>query len=215
MTSSHKLLIATVAGIAGVVLLLRWMGAPNTAPSPATAPASVVSPEANPPVLRNPSPPINSTDPVPEAEPVGEPELAVESAGEDAPLDYEYRGATRPMTPDELRPGIDAGNEWERAFAREERDDAWARPLETEIQQSLEPEVSMGRFYVSRVECRTTLCEIRLLARGSLQKTELELFQSRIYELPWASRLTPALSSGTESNGDTYESIVIFEKKPE
>lgn len=108
----------------------------------------------------------------------------------------------------------DAGNEWQRAFEQEERDEAWAGPLEAEIRRSLEPEINLGRFYLDNAECRATHCEIRLLARGSLQRAELDLYQSTIYTLPWNTRLNPALSSSTDS-GDRYESIWIFERRPE
>ena len=82
------------------------------------------------------------------------------------------------------------------------------------MRKSLEPEINMGRFYLANAECRATLCEIRLLARGSLQRAELDLYQSTIHTLPWAAHLNPALSSGVD-NGDRYESIWIFERRPE
>ena len=215
MGTSRKLLIAAAAAtvVVGVFALYRFGSVPETVPASASAP-DTGSP-ADLPAVIEPGTNTSLPAPVPTDEPVEKAQTPAGSAGEEAPLDDEYRAATRPMTPEEMRQEVDAGNEWERAFRKEERDEAWARPLEIEIQQSLEPEVSMGRFYVSNIECRTTLCEVRLLATGSLQNAEIEQFQTRIFQLPWAERLTPALSSGVASGGETYESIWIFEKKPE
>jgi hypothetical protein len=206
--------VIAAAAIVGGFALYRFRAVPETVPANASPATNGASPAVLP-AAGDPGPSTRVTAPLPPEEPAEPPVTASDSAGPEAPPDHEYRAATRPLTPEEMRQEIDPGNEWERAFRKEERDEAWARPLETEIQQSLEPEISMGRFYVSNVECRTTLCEVRLLARGNLQNAELEDFQTRIFQLPWAERLTPALSSGVASGGETYESIWIFEKKPE
>ena len=129
----------------------------------------------------------------------------------DQPAGSAYRGVPEPVS---ASGPVDPAKEWQRAFEKEERDEAWAAPLEAEIRKSLEPEINLGRFYLANAECRATLCEIRLQARGSLQRAELDLFQSTIYTLPWAAHLNPALSSGTDS-GDGYESLWIFERRPE
>ena len=136
----------------------------------------------------------------------------IDTEAQDALPRSEYRAVPMPAPTTDVPP--DAGDEWLRAFQQEERDEPWAAPLETEIRKSLEPEINLGRFYLANAECRATLCEIRLLARGSLQRAELDLFQSTIYTLPWNAHLNPALSSGTDS-GDGYESIWIFERRPE
>ena len=215
METPRKLGIAAAAAAVVVGLFALYRFGPVSETAPASAPAPDTGAPADLPAADESGTSSSIPAPLPADEPVEKPDTVAGSADGEAPLDYEYRAATRPMTPEEMREEMDAGNEWQRAFAQEERDEAWAQPLETEIQQSLEPEVSMGRFYVSKVECRTTLCDVRLLARGSLQNAELEQFQTRIFELPWAQRLTPVLSSGVATNGETYESIVIFEKKPE
>ena len=136
----------------------------------------------------------------------------IDTEAQDALPRNEYRAVPMPAPTSDVPP--DAGDEWLRAFQKEERDEAWAGGLEAEIRKSLEPEINQGRFYLANAECRATLCEIRLLARGSLQRAELDQFQSTIYTLPWAARLNPALSSGKEG-GDGYESIWIFERRPE
>jgi hypothetical protein len=199
---------ALAAGLlVGVIVLGRFMDLedPGRAPEDPPATPTVSAPEgkAIEPESELPEP---VSDPPVQDEPVAEstdPSTQV--------LDYEYRGVPVPMSSSEP---VEPLNEWERAFQKEERDEAWARPLEEEIRTSLEPGVSLGHFHVANIECRATLCEIRLLARGSLQGAELDRYQEEIFKLPWATRLTPALSSGVSSQ-DSYESIWIFEKKAE
>jgi len=132
-------------------------------------------------------------------------------APRDLPAASEYRGVAAPAA--SSAPG-DALNQWQHAFAQEVRNEDWARPLEVSIQQSIAPEIDLGHFYVSNIECRATLCEIRLLAYGSLQRAELERFGYQIGELPWALGLNAALATGSASP-DRYEAIWIFEKNPE
>jgi hypothetical protein len=173
--------------------------------SPGTA---AVAPSPGAVVPTPTAPPRTAPDST--ADLVAEPGAPVEPANaQDASPDYVYRAVPRPASSEVA---ADAGNEWLRAFEKEERDGSWAGPLEAEIRKSLDPEINLGRFYLANVECRATLCEIRLLARGSLQRAELDLFQTQIHQLPWAGRLSAALSSGI-SSPDGYESIWIFEKK--
>ena len=53
-----------------------------------------------------------------------------------------------------------------RALERETRDDGWAYSMEAEIQNSMVNEVSTGAFRAEHVECRTTMCELRLSGKG-------------------------------------------------
>jgi hypothetical protein len=207
---SRKIVIATA--ILAMVVGALFVGAALLNP-PVVRPDPVDASAAAAPAPDFPAP-TETTVPSAgvESDRVPEPGASAEVANaQDAEPDYIYRAATQPVSSEVP---ADAGNEWQRAFGKQERDEAWASPLEAEIRKSLEPEINMGRFYLANAECRATLCEIRLLARGSLQRAELDLFQSTIYTLPWAARLNPALSSGVDS-GDGYESIWIFERRPE
>jgi hypothetical protein len=217
MAKSRKIVIATAVIAVGVLfvggfLLNRPVVQPNPVQPSAGANPGTTS-VATSPGLEVPAASEStgtSVDSVADQLPEPEEPVAVANA-QDAQPDYAYRAATQPMST-EVPP--DAGHEWQRAFEKEERDEAWAGPLEAEIRKSLEPEIDLGRFYLANAECRATLCEIRLLARGSLQRAELDQYQSTIFTLPWAARLNPALSSGVDS-GDRYESIWIFERRPE
>lgn len=49
-----------------------------------------------------------------------------------------------------------------RELEREARDDGWAYSMEAELQNSMLNATSTGQFSVEHVECRTTLCEVRV-----------------------------------------------------
>jgi len=51
-------------------------------------------------------------------------------------------------------------------FLREQRDDSWAYLREAEFENSMVMETSAGKFNKDRIECRATLCELELSARG-------------------------------------------------
>jgi hypothetical protein len=214
---SGKIALAAGLLLAGVIVLGRFLDLEDPGEDPENLPASPLAsatpgsalpeapPEVNAPELESGS--LAQDESVDSASAPGDAAIQADSGSPPDELNYEYRAVPTPTSA-----AADPINDWEGKFGKEERDDAWARPLEAQIRTSLEPEVDQGRFYISNVECRATLCEIRLLGRGSLQRAELERFESELYQLPWASNLSAALSSGVISR-DSYESIWIFEKK--
>jgi hypothetical protein len=214
---NSRIFVIAAALVAIAVIFVRVIVTSRDADDSASQPAFVASGDpakaATPPDRLTPGP-ANEDAPV-SAEP-DEPAAEAESnEPQDPPVQSEYRGVPEPVA---TSGPVDPVNEWQRAFGKEVRDENWAGPLETEIQRSLEPQINLGHFYVSNIECRATLCEIRLLAQGSLQRAELERFESEIYKFPWNSALVPALSSGIDvrnANENRYEAIWIFEKKPE
>ena len=202
----HATAAAVVVVALIVVALLADRARDETDLHPPAPPAAVQPRDAPPAPAENPTA-IQSPAEPPAPAAAGEPAAPVSQS--------EFRGVPEPVT---APAPVEPLDEWQRAFQDEQRDEAWARPLETQIRQSLEPQVNLGRFYISKIECRTTLCELRLLAQGSLQRDELERFDLEIARLPWNSQLTMMLSSGAGAHtGDErgYESIWIFEKKPE
>jgi hypothetical protein len=76
-----------------------------------------------------------------------------------------------------------------RALEREARDDSWSFPMEAEIQNSLVADTSMGNFKLENLECRATMCELRMSARGDQQAAALQKWSDGIHSLPWAPRL--------------------------
>ena len=49
-----------------------------------------------------------------------------------------------------------------RALEREPRDDSWAYAMEGQLQNAMLNETSRGAFNMEHVECRTTMCEVRI-----------------------------------------------------
>ena len=211
-----RIFVIATALVVIAVIFIRVIVTSRDADDPASQPALVASGDpAKPAAPTDRMTPAPANEPVPASAEPDEPGGEAESIEQqDPPAQSEYRGVPEPVP---TSGPVDPLNEWQRAFGKEVRDETWAGPLETEIQRSLEPQINLGHFYVSNIECRATLCEIRLLAQGSLQRAELERFQSEIYKFPWNSALVPALSSGIDvrnANENRYEAIWIFEKKP-
>ena len=190
-TRNVVIALAAVATVSGVVIWLRAQGTQLPA----------VDPVPVPPAAASLPPRADTSVQLPEKSAAPLPETSVSNFSRDPTAS----GDTNPVPE----------NEWERKFQEEMRDEAWARPLENEIQKSLQPGVNQARFYIVNVECRTTLCEIRLQARGSAQIEELDLFDTEFGELPWVGHLNAALSSSKLTDGEISESLWIFEKKPE
>jgi hypothetical protein len=106
-----------------------------------------------------------------------------------------------PGTPDPL---VDA----HRALEREARDDSWSYPLEADITNSLLADTSVGNFKLEHVECRATMCEIRLSARGA-QAEALTRWTDGVHSLPWGSRLLPSVSSMINQDGKVDRILIL------
>jgi hypothetical protein len=68
-------------------------------------------------------------------------------------------------------------------FLREARDDSWAYLREAEIENALLAETSTGKFRKDRIECRTTMCEVNLSARGETQVAALKKWYQEFSQL--------------------------------
>jgi len=99
------------------------------------------------------------------------------------------------------------------SLEREVRDDTWAYAAEADIQNSLVADTSMGNFKVDHLECRATMCEVRLSARGQQQSAALSRWHEEARSQPPGSRLLPRASSsiGSDANADV---LVIFTQRP-
>jgi len=112
----------------------------------------------------------------------------------------------RPSQPGFENPIGDAHRELE----REPRDEQWAYAMEGELQNSLVSQASMGEFKVEHVECRATICEVRLSGRGSQQ------LPFRTWSESWKStgldkRLFPNMSS-LVGNDEQVDALYIFRR---
>jgi len=95
------------------------------------------------------------------------------------------------------------------ALEREARDDSWSYPLEAEIQNSLVAETSMGNFNLDHVECRATMCEVRLSGKGEEQEAALKRWSDGMHSLPWSSRLYASVTSSITENGRVDQVMIL------
>lgn len=99
-----------------------------------------------------------------------------------------------------------------RALERETRNDGWAYTMEGEIQNAMVNEVSTGEFRADHVECRATLCEVRLSGKGS-QAAAIKRWSESLGSQPFGQRLFLNYSSSI-SNNERVDSLMIFRKPP-
>lgn len=99
-----------------------------------------------------------------------------------------------------------------RALEREIRDDAWSYQSEADIQSMLIPETGAGNFESHYVECRATLCEVRLSAQNEMQAESLRVWADTLNKQPWSSRLHPMYSTSITKDGKTDRLIIL--RKP-
>jgi hypothetical protein len=101
-----------------------------------------------------------------------------------------------------------------RELEREVRDDAWAYAIEAEIESSLIAETSLGNFRREHVECRATLCEIRISGEGDQQETAMQNWNESLGGKTWASRVNLNYSATVSENGQIH-ALMIFRKSTE
>ena len=99
-----------------------------------------------------------------------------------------------------------------RALEREARDDGWAYSMEAEIQNSMVNEVSTGAFRAEHVECRTTMCELRLSGNGD-QGAAIKRWNDELGTQPFGQRLFLNYSSTISDNG-RVDTLMIFRRPP-
>lgn len=97
-----------------------------------------------------------------------------------------------------------------RALERELRDDSWAYGMEAEIQNSLVAETSAGKLTVEHLECRATLCELRL-SGSAVSEQALADWSGTVGKQPWSSRLYLNVSSSV-SDDERVDSLLIFRR---
>jgi hypothetical protein len=98
-----------------------------------------------------------------------------------------------------------------RELEREVRDDSWAYAIEAEIENSLIAETSLGNFRREHVECRATMCEIRLYGEGDDQTTAIQNWNENLGGKPWSARVVIS-SSATISDNGKVSALMIFRR---
>jgi len=209
-----------VAGIVIGVVGARWSSrsAPESEAAPVAAPAVSPPPAPSPAVTADAAavpvkPPVRVTTPATSmataAAPVAELVPEAEYGGYTQPVDtgpvFRKLMAQKPPAGTENRLG-----DLHRALERELRDDSWAYPMEAELQNSLVAETSAGKLTVEHLECRATLCELRLSGNAANEQS-LADWTAAAGRQPWASRLYMNLSSSI-SDGERVDGLLIFRR---
>jgi hypothetical protein len=99
-----------------------------------------------------------------------------------------------------------------RALERETRDDGWAYTMEAEIQNTMVTEVSTGAFRSEHVECRATMCELRLSGKGE-QAAAIKRWSDELGAQPFGQRLFLNYSSSISDNNHV-DTLMIFRRPP-
>jgi hypothetical protein len=97
---------------------------------------------------------------------------------------------------------------------REVRDDSWSYPLEAELQNMLAVDPVLGKFKVEHLECRATLCELRVSGNDRLQRSSaVNQWLHDMNQLRWPGGLTvgTAVFAGTEGGS---EGMLMLRKPP-
>lgn len=190
-------------------------------PSPATPSAPIETPAATaPPAMRTPAqvpaataaaglpePPSGSAAPAPPkasdmfAPPVDSGVVnAIDAGGTFNKM------IARPSTSDQPNQLGDL----HRALEREPRDDGWAYSMEAELQNTMVNDTSMGKFKMEHVECRSTLCEVRV-SGNSDQADAVRNFGNALPGSNFNQQLFMNVSS-TVSGHERIDAIYIFRR---
>jgi hypothetical protein len=233
--------IATfVAGLAVGVLVTRCMSSGNDRAGadgrpPIAAGQRPQSHESTPPIAQTEASPPSASAPSPVAPANLPPELLPPRGPPAAAMPGARYVPTPPLPPDDgsipANP-IDVGDVFRaeisrpstaehpnplgdahRALERETRDDVWANAMEQEIQNSLLMETSVGNFRTEHVECRATLCELRLSSKGEPQTTALGAWGDNVLRQPWAPKLLLQYSSSIGRDGNSDRIVILRRPK--
>jgi hypothetical protein len=97
-----------------------------------------------------------------------------------------------------------------RDLEREPRDDGWAYSMEAELQNSMVNATSTGQFQMEHVECRATLCEVRV-SGNSDQADAVREWSKALPSNTFNQQLLMNVSS-TISSHERIDAIYIFRR---
>ena len=219
------------AGVAVGVIAMRNFDRPSVATAPQVMPgvassAAVSTPPVEAPDTRPPATPLaavsiptasaaNSvTSALPQPASIAAQAPASDSVVVVQPID------AGPVFNKMIARASEPGNENQlgdahRALERETRDEGWAYTMEAELQNSMGNEMSMSGFKAEHIECRATLCEVRLSGNGPQQGASIKRWNESF--IGQASPLGQRLFlnyAGSVSNNDRTDTLLIFRKPP-
>jgi hypothetical protein len=227
---SYWLAVTFIAGIALGAIVARQ----STNSTDAAAPAGEAPRPAPPASSDMPIRPDVSSAPKTAAQP---PALQANAPSRSAPAETTAAPTTAAAAPTAAAPGgieltVDVGPVFREQFTeaathgvkntlleahlaleRETRNDSWAYSTEAQLQNALVADTSMGNFKLEHLECRATMCEVRLSGRGSDQSTALGHWNDGVRTLDWGTPLYPSTSSFVGRNDDA-DVLIILTARP-
>jgi len=97
---------------------------------------------------------------------------------------------------------------------REVRDDSWSYPLEAELQDMLAADPVLGKFKVEHLECRATLCELRVSGKDRFQESSpLNQWLHDMNQLRWPGGLMVGTAVFSANEGGS-EGMLMLRKPP-
>jgi hypothetical protein len=122
-----------------------------------------------------------------------------------------------------LANGAQAGHQGQigdahRALEREARDEGWAYTMEAELQGAMINEVATGAFKLEHVECRSSMCEVRLSGTTAQQAEALKLWNESFIgrtDTPLGQRLHLRHSSSIGSDERTDLLMIFLRHAPQ
>lgn len=164
---------------------------------------------STPPGTLEPPPPADAPSPRPLPGGARSPFMPSVDSGVVTPVDAGEvfnKQIARASTTDQPNQLGDAHRELE----REARDDGWAYSMEAELQNSMLNATSTGQFSVEHVECRTTLCEVRVSGGGD-QADAVRDWSHALPSNSFNQQLFMNVSS-TISSHERIDAIYIFRR---
>lgn len=222
------LLWTFAAGIAVGAFATRAMYGTSSAAAPAVATESHAAPHAAPTDVERPAPAAPATPLSALSLPDATPRVDNPSSGPAPSLPIPGVTNEEGLQPIDAGPvfgkmlakdaqiGQDQIRDAHRALERETRDEGWAYAMESELQGAMVNEVATGAFNADHIECRSTMCEVRLSGTTPLQGEAIKRWhESQIgrADVAFGQNLFPRHSSMVGAN-DRTDLLMIFVKPP-
>jgi hypothetical protein len=100
-------------------------------------------------------------------------------------------------------------------FAGEPLDSAWSQQMEAQLRQGLQDAGVQKGFDVLAVECRRTMCELRLFGTGDDAAHRWGAITAQVSQQPWWNQNVAGMTmSTTEFNGRAVIATILQRKKP-
>lgn len=181
----------------------------SLSPLPSPAPSTIVAAE---------SPAVRVAAVVADARPPSQRADGASSSAAAIPVVTTAGGAAIDLSP-ALRDALaqhsfktESPAELHEALEKESKDDSWSYPIEAEIRSSLAAISANDAVTVHSVECRSTLCEVRLSA-PAYNMNLVQEWNREVGAYSWIRRVVPVTHLVTSRDGRA-EALTILRRSP-